>query len=225
MTRTAKRTGIFAAVFAVIIACALLIATQTSYADGYAGTMKYGKKITVSIQNSVVMVDFGKKAKGAKDITVTSSNKKVAKGLGFNKEEKQLALEIKKKGTAKLTFKIKTKSGTKTYKATLKAVAYKNPAKKITLGGKNITKKFKSHVYYDYKLKGKKAKISIKGNKGWKVKTIVHTYYTDDFTNYHVKKVKNGGTIKWAKNDSDTVIVTMYNKSKNQTESLLIIGY
>ncbi len=223
MTRTAKRTGIVAAVFAVIIACALLIATQTAYADGANGEIKYGKKMTVSNKVYSATINLGSKDNGAKDITIKSSKKKVAGPSYYDKSQNYLMLMINKKGTTKLTFKVKKKSGTKTYKGTLKVIAYKNPVKKLTLGGKNITKKFKNDTYYAFQPSDKaKEKIVVKAAKGWKVKKITHSYMNNSFTKFYQKKVKNGGTVKWAKNDSDTVTVTMYNKSRNQTELLMI---
>lgn len=222
MKRTMTRTGLSAAVLGVVLACAMLLMAQTVYADSPTGVtptgvIKWGKKMTVSTEAYGAIVDMGSKVKGAKSITIKSSNKKVATNIkDYTDEMKVPVLNIEGKGTTNLTIKVKTKKGTKTYKGKLKVVKYKNPIKKFKLSGKNVAKKFKKYPFGDYTVKSKKSKLVIKPNKGWKVKKIEHVYgYSGKF-----HKVKNNSTIKWK--DSGMLYITMYNKSKNQTETLFL---
>lgn len=219
MTKRMARTGLFAGVLAMILVCAVMIMSQAVYADGPDGEIKYGKKMTISKASHYAIIEMGSKVKGAKKVTVTSSNKKVIKpDAEMTSYIKEPVVQVGKKGTATVKIKVKTKKGTKTYKGKIKVIAYKNPMKKVKLGGKDITKKFKSSLYYSYTGEPGKTKFSIKPAKGWKVKVI--RYYRVSGDSAKSKKIKNNSTITWKQND--WVVFYMYNKSKNLTESYMI---
>ena len=221
MTKRMARTGLFAGVLAVVIVCAVMVASQTAYADGANGTIKWGKKMTVSKAVYCADIDMGSKFKGAKKVTLKSSNKKVLKPMGYYSEVKALLADIGKKGTTTLTVKIKTKKGTKTYKGKLKVVAYKNPVSKFKLGSKDLAKKFKSDTYYDYNESKKKTKVSIKAKKGWKVKKITYGYWSTSKDKWVEKKLKNNSSFT-LKEDGGQLVVYLYKKSNNQTETLIV---
>lgn len=221
MSRRMARTGIFAGVLAVVIACAVLIMSQAVYADGADVTLKYGKKAVVSTGIYVGMIDMGSKAKGVKKITMTSSNKKVAKPINgiASADFPYPHFQCGKAGTTTLKIKIKKKSGTKTYKMKLKVVKYKNPVAKFKLSGKNYAKKFKKSIYADVQRPNAKDKVAVKAAKGWKIKKIVHFYVSGD--KYIEKKIKNGSKVKW-KTDFDSIMVTLVNKKKGLTENITL---
>lgn len=214
-----KRKNVLSLMIALSLIFSMLLVPQTAFADGTDGYAKYGKKMTVSTQTNYVEIDMGKKDNGAKKITVTSSKKSVAKAAtGYIKYLKVPVVEIKKKGTTKLTIKIKKGSSTKTYKSTLKVVAYKNPIKKIKIGDSVITSKFNKATYCEYTNKETKEKVSIKAKSGWKVKKIEHGYWSGD--DYKIKTVKNFSNVKWT--GDDALYVTMFNKSRNQYETFMV---
>ena len=178
---------------AAIVACAMVFVPQNTFAGGAINTAKFAKKMTVSTSSGMVMISMGKKLNGAQSVTIKSSNKKVAYATPYSKGDKYIYVGIEKKGTTKLTVKVKKKSGTKTYKGKLKVVAYKNPAKKITLNGKNITSKFKKTNYYESTARaGNKTPLTIKAKKGWKVKEIRHISYGTAKT---IAKTKKKSTV------------------------------
>ena len=78
-------------------------------------------------------------------------------------------LEVKKPGTAKLTFKI----GNKSYSSNLTFKKYVNPLKSITItgvnGGKNFASKFKADSNISMKGSSKKGSIKISAATGWKI--------------------------------------------------------
>lgn len=216
MTKKLMSTGLFIGVLATVIACSAFFA----YADGPDGSAVYGKKITISKASHYVLIDMGKKGNGAKKVTVKSSNKKVLKPDNSMTEYiKAPVFKIGKKGTATATIKIKTKSGTKTYKSKVKVVAYKSPVKSVVLGETNLADKFKSKTYFSsYSPASEEEKIVIKSANDWKVKTIMQMYFEDD--GFQNTKIKNGGNIKW--HGDDRIIITMKNEAKNQIEELVI---
>ncbi len=110
---------------------------------------------------------------------VKSSNKKVAAvatrkgGTGV-----EVYLKLKKPGTTNLSYNLKKKGKTVTYK--IKLNIYKNPFKTLKVGNTNYKSQF-SNGDYSTLMKGR-GKVKIKLRKGWKVKSI---------------KVQEGG--KWRK--------------------------
>ena len=98
--------------------------------------VKYATSKVISRGNPYVYVDLGKKWDGNKKLTVRSSNDRVVKPEG----DGYPVLNLKKAGTATVTFK----TGGKSYKMKFKVLAYKNPVKLFSVGGKKIAGKFKS---------------------------------------------------------------------------------
>ena len=222
MSKKKVSKRLFAAMLATVVMVAMIMVPQAAYADGADTYCSFGKKMTVSksSEDLLVMINMGKRLNGAKSVTVKSSNKKVCSYIADFPEAKALFVSVGKKGTAKLTIKVTTSKGTKTYKGKLKVVAFKSPVKKATLGGKSITKGFKKKngdiIYYGSMTA--KSNLNIKPKKGWKVKSVKFFSGGKGIT----KKNKSNYTIDWSKCE-DSVVVTMYKKSKKQTEYFFII--
>lgn len=83
-----------------------------------------------------------------------------------------IGLRIKKTGTAKISFKV----GSKTYTSTIKAVAYTNPLKSLTITGTsgNLAGKFKTsnNGYLQNKKTRKNTFIKCTAASGWKITSV-----------------------------------------------------
>ena len=100
---------------------------------------------------------------------VKSSNKKVA-SVTTRKEgsDVEVYLKVKKPGTTNLSYKIKKKGKTVSYK--IKLNFFKNPFKTLKVGKVNYKSQF-NYSEYSTLCEGK-GKVIIKLKKGWKVKSI-----------------------------------------------------
>ena len=146
-----------------------------SYADEFI-SIKYAKSVTISYGKIeyAFKVNMGSKTKGAKTVTISSSNSKVVwPSTDAAKYEKWVVFVPEKPGKAVLTIKVKKGSGTKTYKMN---ITVKQPKKyKVTFnpnGGK-----FKS---------GKKTKMVISGSKYGTLPVVTKTGW--DFNGWWTKK-------------------------------------
>ena len=115
----------------------------------------FGK--TIYIKNSI----DEKEPTGLKN-----SNPDVAEVL--NKGSYGLTVKVKKAGTSTISFKYAGKK----LSTTIVAYNWKNPCKSFKVGSKNLTSKFNRSRIYNWNKQKKqwKAKISLKANKGWKLK-------------------------------------------------------
>lgn len=179
--------------------------------------VKYATSKVISRGNPYIYVDLGKKWDGNKKLTVKSSNNRVIKPEG----DGYPVLNLKRAGTATVTFK----TGGKSYKMKFKVLAYKNPVKLFSVGGKKIAGKFKSSSTAWLKYTGSKPTIKVTPNKGWKLKSIKYEAYkydeaTDTYTRY-VKTVKNKTSVKLKGSSWDSyIVVKLYNSNKKLTETL-----
>lgn len=118
-----------------------------------------------------------------------------------------IGLQAKKTGTAKISFKV----GSKTYTSKVKFKKYTNPLKTVKISGvnngNNVASKLKNSNYCStLKLTKttKNATVTVKPNSGWKVQSIeVYNGQTGDtirVSNYGTKGVSNAtlnvGTLK-----------------------------
>lgn len=214
---------------ALCLAAAVILIPQTEQAAAApVNKQAYKKSLTISNVDKYIEIDMGKKAKGAKEITVKSSKKSVIKpASGW----KSVYVNVKKTGKATLTIKVKKKSGTKTYKCKLKVVKYKKPVTKFTLGARNYAGSFSKGTYGMIRNASASAKLSVKAAKGWKVKKIKYTASAYNrasrkYTNIS-KTLKNGKNVslKTAAGWSQQITVTLYNKKQKRTETLTLAVY
>ena len=216
-----------------MVAFGLLIvpATESANADGavlsvakYAKTVKYHTGATYS---DVVVLDMGSKLKGAKSVKVTSSKKSVVKPFSYDKSwGGGLLLNIKKKGTAKLTIKVRKGSKTKKYKVKVKVVKYKNPFKTFKVGKKNFASKFKKSMIADYHNSlGSKQKVSVKLSGGKKLRKITYYAFNYESDKEITKNIKNNSTIKLIKDTQNTtewLTVVDYDTKTKTTSSYIL---
>ena len=215
----------------MLVLCMTLVsvfafAPLTANADGGGIVRKYAKTITISKASPAVLIDMGKRIKGAKSVTVTSSKKSVATVAKNGKKFGDPFVTIKKPGTTKITVKVKKGGKTKKYVIKFKVVKYKNAIKSATLAGKNYNKYKKKTDATISLTSGASGKINVKANKGWKVKKIVEyidTSFEDGDGNYDLKTttrtVKNGSELSFDfDNNMYFFVITMYKSSGNQIE-------
>lgn len=141
---------------------------------------------------------------GDKVTDIKSSNKKIFKVHSFDENESEyteyaqyedesdysgsdyyasIGIELLKKGSAKLTYKVNGKSKS----MSVQVLAYKNPVKSFVLtglGSKNLKSKFAKSSYA--KAKSKKAKaglLKVTAASGWKIRSI--SFYDVKAKNTH----------------------------------------
>lgn len=126
-----------------------------------------------------------------------------------------LLIVPKKAGTTKITFKY----GKKTFSMKVTVKNWSSPCKSFKLGNKDYSSKFKNHNYYfsNKPSKSKKVKISIKGNKNWKVDYISY------FNGKTSKQIKNNSTIKiTSKKNYSYITVRFYNSKTMEYEYITL---
>ena len=225
--RNIARLGLWC--IALCLAAAVILIPQTEKAMAApVNKTAYQKNLTISNADKYIEIDMGKKAKGAKKITVKSSKKSVLKpASGW----KSVYTNVNKKGKATLTIKVKKKSGTKTYKCKVKVVKYKKPVTKFALGARNYAGSFSKGTYGMIRNTAASAKLSVKAAKGWKVKKIKYTAsaYNKASRKYTKisKTLKNNSNVslKTAAGWSQQIAVTVYNKKQKLTETLTLAVY
>lgn len=186
----------------------------------YAKTVKY---YVGAEYGELVMLNMGSKLKGAKSVKITSSKKSVVKPFSYQKGDgNYIILNLKKKGTAKLTITVKKSGKTAKYKTTVKVLKYSNPFQSFKIGQKSVTTKFKKTMVADYNNKiNEKQKISIKVKSGKKIKKITYcalNFETEEEIN---KTIKNNSSVKLIKDNEtwmESITVTVYD-SKTKTTS------
>lgn len=204
-------------VTSVLVFSAADVSADAGYID-----MKYAKKITVSTESPYIRLVMKSKLKGAKSVKVTSSNKSVVKTYKYKKSGGGIFIELKKPGTSKLTIKCKKNGKTKKYKCKVKVVKYKNPVKSLKIAGLEIGKKFNKKAVYSGDMGDERTGvIKVVPAKGWKVKKIVETTFKSNSSKFVEKTIVNNKTKISLEYNKDYTVV-MYNKSRNQTETLYI---
>ena len=218
---------------ALCLAAAVILIPQTEKAlASPVNKTAYHKNLTISDADKYIEIDMGKKAKGAKKITVKSSKKSVIKPSAGEKDFYRSAyINVNKTGKATLTIKVKKKSGTKTYKCKVKVVKYKKPVTKFALGARNYAGSYSKGTYGMIRNTAASAKLSVKAAKGWKIKKIKYTAsaYNKDSRKYTKisKTLKNNKSVslKTAAGWSQQIAVTVYNKKQKLTETLTLAVY
>ena len=198
------------------------------HADGFvSGFTKYSKKMTMytgSKYGNVYSINMGKKTKGAKKVTVKSSNKKVLEPFHFGKPSNDVMASAKKPGKATLTIKVKKGNKTKTYKIKVKVKKRVNPFKSFKVGKIKATSKFKRDQLVDVNVaNNSKKKISIKLKSGYKLKKIVCTTWNPDNGEGKEKTIKNNSTIT-AKEDLTNLYIRIYD-SKTKTTFAYYVNF
>ena len=160
--------------------------TQTIYMDSKNTTYSYGG---ISINNIPSKTSISKaniKVVSGKNIielnTLTNSTwsdrtEYFGNGLKpytYSNHYYNIGLRIKKAGTAKISFKV----GSKTYYSTIKTLPYTNPIKSLTVTGfsGNLASKFKTNSYNAFGVQNKKSQtnayIKCTAASGWKITNI-----------------------------------------------------
>ncbi len=173
----------------IIIACCVAVAfvviptTNSVYANDW-GAVKYAKKITVIYtggeDDTDLIINMGAKAKNAKKITVTSSNKKIAipwKSSWTKLPKKYAGAVIKKPGKVTLTIKVTNKNNkSKKYKCKVTALAYENPFQTFAVGTMDLLPLFDSpsaHIYQTEQ--AVTGQLSIAPKAGWVIDQIEYS--------------------------------------------------
>lgn len=126
---------------------------------------------------------------------VKSSNPKVVKAALRTDNYKRIVVQLKKPGTATVSFKLNGKKRSMTYKV----AKYQNPVSVFKIGKLNLTSKFKESSVYSWYTDGPIEKqpnpkpitgrINIKPAKGWKLDKV---FLFEDLAGSPLKQVKNG---------------------------------
>lgn len=208
----------------ILFAGCMSPAQLTHAADGYSAIgIPYSKNMTISKNNYGYYIMSGKNLGYGEIMSIKSSNRKVIRPMDnadIYDAIWQDSFDTRKTGKAKLTITVKKKNGkTRKYISKVNVVKYKNPAKKIQLGSRNLTSKFNKDVYTYDKTNKKKEKISVQAKPGWKVKAINYSYRNKK-GKYITTTVKNKDYIRYHK--WGTISISMYKKSTKQTEKLMI---
>ena len=164
----------------------------------------FGK--TIYIENSIEE----KEPTGLKN-----SNPNVVEVL--NKGSYGLTVNVKKAGTSTISFKYAGKK----LSTIITAYNWKNPCKFFKVGNKNLTSKFnKSRVYnWNKQKKQWKAKISLKANKGWKLKKIQYLYDGVKTT------VKNNSVVTFKGDCTGSSLSALFVQDKNGIQTWVELGY
>jgi hypothetical protein len=188
---TLRKTLTLLLAVAVAVAMIVIPQTMTAHAGGEGGPITKTVYIT-KYGNAPTYFTFWD-GKGGKIKSVKSSKKSVVEPIG-----KDGTVKGKKPGKAKLTFKVKRGSKTKTLKCKVIVSKYKNPFKKITVDGKDLTSRFKSNAWTEFRdASAAKVKIHVTTAKGWKVTKIMAQ--SPSGSSFKSKKIANGGTIDTTK--------------------------
>ena len=206
---------------AVVFSFMIMPLTNEVSAEWNVKSVRYKKNITVyktsDSYSNTYGIALGKRVKNAKKVTFKTSKKGVITNLEFF--DNAAVFNAKKTGKTKLTINVKNKNGTtKKYTVNVTVKKYTSPYKSIKVGKTTYTKKLREYDSLRVKLKSKKAKISIKPKKGWKVSNLTYSaeYYGDDEEmSIPEKTYKNNAVIKFKNNKvySESVRFTMTDKS------------
>ena len=161
---------------------------------------------TIYINNSV---------EGKEPTNLKNSNPDVVEVL--NKGSYGLMVRVKKAGTSTISF---TYAGKK-LATTITAYNWKNPCKSFKVGNKDFTSKFnKSRIYNWNRQKSQwKAKISLKANKGWKLKKIQYTFDGVKTT------VKNNSVVTFKGNWTGSALTALFVQDKTGIQTWVELGY
>lgn len=227
MKKTIKRGIVLAVAFVMAFALVITPRTFESNAELYARkTYKYSKSIkhyaySGDMRNEFFSIKMGKKLDKKSKVKVSVSKKSVVKYIA--RDGKELYFKAKKAGKATLKIKVKKGSRTKTYKVKLKVIAYKNPVKRFTINGVDITSQFNKDTYIDYKLDAKTATLNVVPASGWKITKMVMSSIDEGY-NEITKPVSNN--IEIALHDkelySDIFEITLVNNKTKQKLTLEI---
>lgn len=231
MKKVLSRVMSICLAFMVAFSMMIVPSVVAVHADGAVLTeAKYAKTVKYYVgaeYGEMVTLNMGSRLKGAKSVKITSSNKSVVKPFSYQKGDgNRIFLQLKKKGSAKLTITVKKSGKTTKYKATVKTLKYSNPFKSFKVGSKSVTSKFKKTMiaYYKNKLNSKQ-KISIKVKSGKKIKKIEYNAYNFETEETIEKTLKNNSSVKLIKDNQDwaeSIWVTVYD-SKTKTTSYFSI--
>lgn len=159
----------------------------------------------------------------SKKITsIKSTNKSVvtlstSKGKGLTSGKKGIFLNVKKAGTATVSYKV----GSNTYRTKIIVKKYVSPASSLKLGKSNLSSKFKSKSVYimSYaKYKNKSFNVIYKPKKDWSVTVS----YLRKPGNQKANIVKNNKSFK-VTNRNSALILDAFNLKTKQNEECLII--
>ncbi len=173
----------FTALFLTFALVGGLFAFEVMPAEAASSKPKYDKTTTLyymgtdddGMYTNLYIENISKKIKKS---SIKSSDKSILKidSVSYSKSGKgeSITIQILKAGTAKVSFKYKSK----TYKITVKVKKYTNPAKTFKLScfnsGKNLKSQFNKKYYSSNTLKKTKKKVSftIKAASGWKLSEV-----------------------------------------------------
>ena len=209
MKRVIRRLSVF--LFMVI--CTTMLMGFTASAK-----QKYGIPTFVKYR---VMYGFPNKTEMEKYKIrdIKTSNSKV---LTFSKASKpkwfkyEYWLNVKKPGTATVSWKATDPQTKKTSKFSYTYVVFKysNPFKSIKIGKTNLTKRFKKSQDADGLKVGLSGKLSIKLKSGWKLTKV--QYLTDG----KVKTISKNSNIKFGENEQ--IWLTLKNTKKKFTITMTL---
>ena len=128
-------------------------------------------------------------------------------------------IEVLNKGSYGLTVNVKNAG--KKLSTTIVAYNWKNPCKSFKVGNKNLTSKFnKSRIYnWNKQKKQWKAKISLKANKGWKLKKIQYLYDGVKTT------VKNNSVVTFRGDCTGSSLSALFVQDKTGIQTWVELGY
>lgn len=159
--------------------------TQTIYLDsraangyGYGGISVNNIPTKQSISKSNIKVVSGKNIVELNSLTNSTWSDRTeyfgngTKPYTYSSHYYNIGLRVKKPGTAKISFKV----GSKTYTSTIKVLAYTNPVKSLTIQGTsgNLAARFKTSNYSSFQIKKaqKSALIKCTAAGGWKISSV-----------------------------------------------------
>lgn len=160
-----------------------------------------------STGNLAISVSGFAKGKGVVKSSVKSSNTSVVTAHTLSKSSSEatklakdgynskyyydyIELTLKKPGTAKVSYKV----GSKSCSTTVKVLKYTNPIKTLTItgvnGGKNLASKFNTSSYVNGKGGKKTGKITVAAKSGWKIRSI--SYQDSKYAKYWSHSISGG---------------------------------
>ena len=156
-------------------------------------------------------------AKDYEILNVKSSKTSVVKPKIISPKTHTVVLEAKKTGKAKITLKIRQNGQDETLSYNVRCERYDDIFKVVRVGGK-IQKYNRSKCAYIAKVKGKKAKVTLKLGAGWTIKLIEVQILEKDGSGTPVKKkFKNGSAYPVKTGKTTKITFILMNKNSGIT--------
>lgn len=219
--------------FLLLIAAALTLHPAHPAQAAYTGMLGYQKNLKNGFEEIAVYSPADERGyyeayvdgiygKTCKNIKATSSDKKIA-AVKYSAKSQCFVLTPKKPGTVRLTFSATKKGKTIKCKGTVQIVKFKNPAKKLSINGKNYANKVKTaHAVLHMKPKEEKVKFQYKLQPGWELESAYGEARKPSYGMGFYRSVKNNKTYNLQKEGELLIWMTLKNAKRGERADICL---